>query len=72
MDEDEPAACDRSVVEPEKALHDKAVVVRVGDEFQQKFQHKPMCCLGGVKSFQAWANRFQTEHMAACAWVVRS
>ena len=41
-------------MEPEKVFHDKVVIVRVGDEFEQKFQNKPVCCLGGVKVRATW------------------
>ena len=29
-------------------------IVRVGDESEQKFQNKPVCCLGGVKVRATW------------------
>ena len=41
-------------MEPEKVFHDKVVIVRVGDESEQKFQNKPVCCLGGVKVRATW------------------
>ena len=41
-------------MEPEKVCHDKVVIVRVGDESEQKFQNKPVCCLGGVKVRATW------------------